>query len=124
MITHILYKDQVRHLCSKGLWALHAPDFSPAAAANAADIIIVHDPNNDKHDSNDDDGTTVNDDDGIVYNDDNHQERNDDDEDDPLLFVNTNRIGHMAIQDSDDSSEEDQRHTHVQDLDHSLLGTM
>ena len=85
MITHILYKDQVKHLQSKGLWPDDDPEFSKGTGAQ-----------------DDEDDEQVEDDDGIVY-----QEYDDDVDDD--LFVNTNRIARLEIQDSseDDSSDEE-----------------
>lgn len=85
MITHILYKDQVKHLQSKGLWPDDDPEFSKGAGAQDGD-----------------DDEKVQDDDGIVY-----QEYDDDVDDD--LFVNTNRIARLEIQDSseDESSDEE-----------------
>ncbi len=95
IITHILYKDQVKHLVSKGLWPTHDPEFSDSANDRST---------TDTNNSNDDGivyNTDENDyDDGIVYND--YGFENDDD-----LFVNTNRIARLEIQDSDDSSEEE-----------------
>eukprot|EP00934_Nitzschia_sp_Nitz4_P005109 Nitzschia sp. Nitz4//scaffold19_size178191//175277//175917//NITZ4_002018-RA/size178191-augustus-gene-0.90-mRNA-1//1//CDS//3329540804//5099//frame0 len=78
MITHILYKDQVKHLQNKGLW----PEDDPSFASGTMEDNPVEEA-----------------DDGIVYNDDD----NDDD-----LFVNTNRVARMEIQDSSDSSEEEE----------------
>ena len=85
MITHILYKDQVKHLQAKGLWPDDDPEFSKGAGAKDGD-----------------DEGQVEDDDGIVY-----QDYDDDVDDD--LFVNTNRIARLEIQDSseDDSSDEE-----------------
>ncbi len=80
MITHILYKDQVKHLKSKNLWPEDDPEFSKGTGAQDGD-----------------DEGQLEDDDGIVY-----QEYDDDVDDD--LFVNTNRIARVEIQ---DSSEEE-----------------
>ena len=75
MIKHILYKDQIQHLKSKGLWPEDDADFtttSSRAEETRPDEVG----------------------DGIVYA---------DDEDDDLLFVNTNRIANMQLHDSDSS---------------------
>lgn len=87
MITHILYKDQIQHLVSKGLWPGHDPDFVSSDARVGPDT----------------DGDVC--DDGIVY-----QEYNDNSDDgsdtDADLFVNTNRVANLAIEDSSSSGEE------------------
>ena len=87
MITHILYKDQIQHLVSKGLWPGHDPDFVSSDARVGPDT----------------DGDVR--DDGIVY-----QEYNDNSDDgsntDADLFVNTNRVANLAIEDSSSSDEE------------------
>jgi hypothetical protein len=98
MITHILYQDQIKHLLSKGLWPAHDPDFDvddrkvhgtePITAR--ADGIVYDDEYNESYpDKNNDLGDDV----------------AADDDDDALLFVNTNRIANLTIQDS--SSDED-----------------
>lgn len=102
IITHILYKDQVKHLISTGLWPTHDPEFpvngTTAPSAGESNDTIK-----------DDDGIacgtdtdTDNYNDGIVYTE--YDMDNDDD-----LFVNTNRISRLEIQDSDseDSSDEE-----------------
>ena len=96
IITHILYKDQVKHLISKGLWPSHDPEFLENGNA-------VEDPSTDPKTKSDDDGIVYsteadNYDDGIVYNE--YDMENDDD-----LFVNTNRIARLEIQDSDSEEE-------------------
>lgn len=100
MITHILYKDQIKHLYEKKLWPMHS--FFAYKFANKyiqqQQQDKVHDRSldceeedheNDECDENSDD----NDDDGIVY-------AYDDD-----YFTNTNRIAKMKL--VDDSSDED-----------------
>uniref|UniRef100_A0A7S4AEQ1 S1-like domain-containing protein n=1 Tax=Pseudo-nitzschia australis TaxID=44445 RepID=A0A7S4AEQ1_9STRA len=99
IITHILYKDQVKHLVSKGFWPENDPEFPQGGN--------VHIPNTDDKKTGDD-GIIYNAeyddcDDGIVYTE--YDMDNDDD-----LFVNTNRIARLEIQDSDseeDSSDEE-----------------
>jgi len=102
IISHILYKDQVKHLISKGFWPKNDPEFSENhSSAPTAD-------ESDEKDDKKEEG------DGIVYNteygdyDDNtgiyyteYDNENDDD-----LFVNTNRIARLEIQDSDDEEGE------------------
>jgi len=96
IITHILYKDQVKHLVSKGLWPTHDLEFSDSA--NDGSAIDTNNSNDDGIVYNADENDY--DDDGIVYND--YDMENDDD-----LFVNTNRIARLEIQDSDESSQEE-----------------
>lgn len=93
IVSHILYKDQVKHLTSKGLWPMDDPDFESGNADTKSAV------------EEDDDGIVYNttedddyDDDGIVYND--YDMDNDDD-----LFVNTNRIARLEIQDSESEEE-------------------
>ena len=97
MISHILYKDQIKHLKSESLWPDGDPEFNSDSAGRGGD-----------------DGNapqTKQSDDGIVYADDYYggdQEYGDEDDDnhDNMLFVNTNRIATMTIQDDDDSSDD------------------
>ena len=95
IINHILYKDQVKHLISKGLWPKHDPEFSETGSANNG-------PATDPNTKTDDDGVFHNTedsyDDGIVYAE--YDMDNDDD-----LFVNTNRIARLEIQDSESEEE-------------------
>jgi probable RNA-binding protein EIF1AD len=83
MISHILYKDQIKHLKSKGLWPEDDPEFS-----NGTDSRDVED--------NED----LEDDDGIVYQD--YDDNMDDD-----IFVNTNRVAKLEVQDSSDDSDDE-----------------
>ena len=85
MICHILYKEQVKHLKSKDLWPEDNKEFSSPEV--------------------DDSEQVVEEDDGIVYSG-YGDEAEDDDAD---LFVNTNRINRLEIEDSsdDDSSDEE-----------------
>jgi probable RNA-binding protein EIF1AD len=75
IITHILYKEQIKHLQQTGHWP------EQFAFENAEDDADEADDN------------------GIVYG--------DDPNDDDLLFVNTNRIANLAVQDSSSSSDDD-----------------
>jgi probable RNA-binding protein EIF1AD len=79
IITHILYKEQVKHLLGKGLWPDDDPEFDTGSIVESDDEQVNED--------------------GIVY-------ENDDDSD---LFVNTNRIAALKVQDSssEGSSDED-----------------
>eukprot|EP00536_Pseudo-nitzschia_multiseries_P007636 jgi/Psemu1/158119/gw1.181.68.1 len=93
IITHILYKDQVKHLVSKGWWPENDPEFPQTGNATA----------NTDDKKSDDDGIVYNAeddeyDDGIVYAE--YDMENDDD-----LFVNTNRIARLEIQDSESEEE-------------------
>lgn len=76
MITHILYKDQISHLRSKSLWP-DDPEFAAGEATEARDL---------EEECNDD---------GIIF-----QEPDED------IFVNTNRIAKLEINESsgDESS--------------------
>mmetsp|Transcript_126698 Transcript_126698/g.366743 ORF Transcript_126698/g.366743 Transcript_126698/m.366743 type:complete len:182 (+) Transcript_126698:109-654(+) len=82
MITHILYKDQVKHLKSKGFWPEGDSEFAKGAGAQ-----------------DDDDGDNLEGDDGIVYQD--FDEADD-------LFVNTNRVARLEIQDSSEEESSDE----------------
>ena len=86
MISHILYKDQVKHLKSEGLWPEDDPRFNDAAADH--DVAPVNSAA----------------DDGIVYEADFDSSDEDVDRD---LFVNTNRIATLAVDDSSSESDED-----------------
>ena len=57
MITHILYKDQIKHLLSKGLWPTDHPEF-----------VIVNDGTNVAGDNYTTDAQVEETTDGIVYN--------------------------------------------------------
>lgn len=112
-ITHILYKDQVKHIKSKGLWPSdpffaeddHVSSVSfmggtPTTSVQQHDTSDTHpkssgggDDDDDSLEENNDGGTY--DDNGIVF-------------DDPLgdeLMLNTNRISKLHVEDS--SSEDD-----------------
>jgi probable RNA-binding protein EIF1AD len=95
MINHILYKDQIEHLQSKGLW----PETHPAFVCYDEEIEQVKE-----------------NDDGIVYQ--REKEGNEigdssdvggdsDGDDDRQLFVNTNRVAKIALEDSSSSDEGD-----------------
>ena len=89
IISHILYKDQVKHLKSKDLWPTDDTEFLGDADGTS-----------------DEDDAPKEEDDGIVYGNDYYDtdgEANDDD-----LFVNTNRLARMEIQDSSDSDSSDE----------------
>lgn len=87
MITHILYKDQILHLQSKQLWPSHDLAFFYANQADAAQ------------------GDEQNVGDGIVYQDESDSDGEQDSHQVDPLFVNTNRIANIALEDS--SSDED-----------------
>ena len=101
IITHILYKEQVKHLRNEGLWPLHDPEFSDPDGTKAS-----------KNNENiNEKGEALElspqhaDSDGIVY--DNFY--NDDSEGnvDNEYFVNTNRVAALTIQDDDDDDDDD-----------------
>ena len=104
-IIHILYRDQVKHLKRKGLWPEDDPCFSEGvpddsdAAAVANESRIKHNRDEaftrkDDLESHDDEEDGNND--GIVY-----------DADDAVLFVNTNKISTLRVEDSESESESD-----------------
>jgi probable RNA-binding protein EIF1AD len=119
MITRILYKNQIKHLASKGMWPTH-PDFQwlrndkesvalpaekeeigesqPTPALNASDVVHGnhkgHHGHEQKLEESEDDCR--------------HEEYADyNGEYDDLLFVNTNRLRCTTVQDSDSSSDGD-----------------
>eukprot|EP00980_Cylindrotheca_fusiformis_P005777 scaffold1203_cov117-Cylindrotheca_fusiformis.AAC.16 len=89
MISHILYKDQVKHLRAKDLWPSTDPEFQHDAGG------VEEESDEPKEEE-----------DGIVYGNEYYES---DDQNDDDLFVNTNRLARLEIQDSSDSesSEED-----------------
>lgn len=111
IISHILYKDQVKHLISKGFWPENDPEFSETGNTKSnSSVPTSTDESDEKVDkvvldnNDDDDGIVYNTeygdyDDGIVYTE--YDDENDDD-----LFVNTNRIARLEMQDSDDDEGE------------------
>jgi len=113
IINHILYKDQVKHLVSSGLWPTHDPEFPVAGTSTAEpgdqagggddnDVDDVGNSDGGAETTTDDDNHHQHHDDGIVYTE--YDMDNDDD-----LFVNTNRLARLEIQDSDsdESSDDD-----------------
>lgn len=91
IISHILYKDQVKHLQSKGLWPTNDAEFSTGTARGAVD--------DDGEDSNNNDTCAVEEhEDGIVYD----TGYGDDD----AFLVNTNRIAALTVDDSSDSDSD------------------
>lgn len=92
IISHILYKEQVKHLQTKGLWPKMDAEF-------ATDRLGLGEQEQDADDEEDDPDNHAdpdnNNNDGIVYD----VGYEDDD-----LFVNTNRIAALKV---DDSSEEE-----------------
>jgi probable RNA-binding protein EIF1AD len=88
IISHILYKDQVKHLQSKDLWPTNDLEFQHDAGAIDEETEAPKE-----------------EDDGIVYGDDYYDS---DDLNDDDLFVNTNRLARLEIQDSSDSDRSDE----------------
>lgn len=108
MITHILYKDQIQHLKSKQLWPTHDPEFNSISTTNNHHDhpSIGNDADRNGKDENEEEGITgQEDDDGIMYYDENGYSE---DYEDPLLFVNTNQVSKLAIQDSSSSSSDEE----------------
>ena len=109
IINHILYKDQIKHLRSKGMWPSHDEEF--ADTSGAAALEWQH-PDNAEHEKVADDGIVYEQQPhDITHSSENEEEEDDDDDDfdkndmDADLFVNTNRIVRLALQDSSSSSE-------------------
>mmetsp|Transcript_7902 Transcript_7902/g.11775 ORF Transcript_7902/g.11775 Transcript_7902/m.11775 type:complete len:242 (-) Transcript_7902:333-1058(-) len=97
IITHILYKDQVKHLLQKKIWPSHDPFFDTHGILMSENVNIEKVAIEDDDDYDEDEEDESNDNhDGITYYDD----HNDDD-----YFVNTNRIAKLDIQDSDSDEE-------------------
>ena len=88
LIVHILYKEQIKHLKSIDLWPVHDVEFMT--------VLDGDDQGGDIADGNEDDEIPE---DGIVYD-----AGYDDDGD---LFVNTNRLAALKVQDSSDTESDD-----------------
>jgi len=105
IITHPLYKEQVKHLVSMGIWPTNDPEFR--IETNSA----VGGGDNSNHDGDDDgivySGQQPGGFDDYVYDDENDNFNDNGDED--AMFANPNRR-RMALQDDDESSssEEDE----------------
>jgi probable RNA-binding protein EIF1AD len=93
MISHILYKDQVKHLQTKGMW----PKMDAEFATHKMGLLGEQDADADADEEEDDQDnhSTLDNNDGIVYD---VGYENDD------FLVNTNRIAALKV---DDSSEEE-----------------
>ena len=85
MISHILYKDQIKHLKSKELWPTNDPEFQTDAGEDETE-------------------GPKEEDDGIVYGNDYYDVDDNDDD----LFINTNRLARPERQDSSDSESSDE----------------
>ena len=101
VISHILYKDQVKHIKSKGLWPTDSFFDDEASSEDKAQKTRPQDENLKKDEDNqseDNDEYYANgNDDGIVF-------------DDPLadeFMVNTNRIAAMRVEDSSSDESDD-----------------
>ena len=97
VITHILYKDQVKHIKSKGLWPAD-PYFADSEEDDQKDLTQsdgCHGEQGDEDNGGQEDGTSY-EENGIVF---------DDPLGDDMMMVNTNRIATLRVEDS--SSEED-----------------
>jgi probable RNA-binding protein EIF1AD len=114
IIKHILYKEQVKHLRSKGLWPEHDPEFFTSIVPAVTSATTTTTTQGGQHG----DTTTLHED-GIVYStnyynlnhdddDDDENDENDIKNDDALMFVNTNRLARVEIQDSSSSEEEEE----------------
>ena len=92
VITHILYKEQVRHIKSKGLWPSDPLFAEEGTTPDDVDDQDEADTGEDKDGEEPQNDTYYEDDDGIVFDDDD-------------LMVNTNKIATLRVEDS--SSDED-----------------
>ncbi len=111
VITHILYKDQVKHIKTKGLWP-EDPFFADEDHTAASDDI-----GNGKQNEEDNDACKDADVDGKRSDDDsdpNHNETSYNDDgivfDDPLgdeYMINTNRVAKLTVEDSSSEEESD-----------------
>lgn len=84
IISHILYKEQIKHLKTKDLWPTD-PRFIDSLGAT-----------DDQESEEEGEKRNLDENDGIVY---------DDCYDEDNLFVNTNRMANLKIQDSSSESE-------------------
>lgn len=100
MIKHILYKDQIRNLIEKGLWPVKDPEFQTELSSTLL-----------PYSGDDNDSVPIAPPaaaaDGIVY-DANYNEEESKDDDDADLFVNTNRVAAIQLEDSSSSDEGDE----------------
>lgn len=92
VITHILYKEQVKHIKSKGLWPSDPLFAEEGTTPDDVDDQDEADTGEDKDGEEPQNDTYYEDDDGIVFDDDD-------------IMVNTNRIATLRVEDS--SSDED-----------------
>jgi probable RNA-binding protein EIF1AD len=118
IIRHILYRDQVKHLKTKGLWPTSDAEFNNEAemtATVAAAAAVTAASTGDHISSSARQEDTLepkavggeDKDDGIVYADYNCDDYDADDlQQQDAMFVNTNRLAHLVVQDSSDSSDE------------------
>ena len=101
VISHILYKDQVKHIKSKGLWPTDSFFDDEQASEEKAQRTRAQDESIKKDEEDDSDGNDDycgnDNDDGIVF-------------DDPLadeFMVNTNRIAALRVEDSSSDESDD-----------------
>ena len=105
MISHILYKDQVKHLKSNGLWPDGDPEFANEASEQQHGAQYIS-----RQDDGDDDGALANENESESENEADHEGDDDDGivyENDADLFVNTNRVAALKIDDSSSSDDDD-----------------
>jgi probable RNA-binding protein EIF1AD len=91
IISHILYKEQVKNLQVKGLWPVNDLEFGDGSVDGIAELGLEGSEGEDAADDAPDDG--------IVY--DTGMQEDDD------MFVNTNRPGQTHMPDSSDSEDDD-----------------
>jgi probable RNA-binding protein EIF1AD len=102
MIKHILYKEQIRNLIEKGFWPDKDPEFQTEVSSTWLSSGEAH------RGAGADNALPTAAADGIVYEADyNEEECEDDDDDDADLFVNTNRVAAIKLEDSSSSDDEE-----------------
>lgn len=100
MISHILYKDQVKHLQAKGLWPTKDKAFAVAGGTRSGDCDNQEIGNVEGDGADAGDDNLVEAEDGIVY-DVGYEE-------DDAYFVNTNRLAKLKVEDSSESESSDE----------------
>jgi translation initiation factor IF-1 len=100
MIKHILYKDQIRNLIEKGFWPEKDPEFQTEVSSTLLSSGEAY------RGASADNALPTAGADGIVYEADYNEEECEDD-DDTDLFVNTNRVAAIKMEDSSSSDEDE-----------------
>jgi probable RNA-binding protein EIF1AD len=91
IVRHILYKDQIKHLKAKGVWPTSDTEFTDETDTGQTQHASFKPNGSADHPDHDD---------GIVYDDGYDDELEED------LFVNTNRLANLVVEESSDSEDE------------------